>query len=121
MIKKVKIKSIFVNEEKEITAKKDNKKYKLCEINVKIADDSKEYAGKYMKTSVFEYIDKKDSKKNRTATEKANYWKEQNDGKEVIVNITEREYLNKDGEKAIALEFKPLSKKEKEVAEQLIK
>jgi hypothetical protein len=37
------------------------------------------------------------------------------------LNITEEEYTNKDGEKAVSLRGKILSKKEKEVAEQFIK
>ena len=120
-IKKIKVGSIFVNEEKTIIAKKDKKEYRLCDVNIKIADDSKEYAGKYVKIGIFEYVDAKDSKKNRTAKDKADFFKKENDQKEILLNITEEEYTNKDGEKAVSLRGKILSKKEKEVAEQFIK
>ena len=120
-IKKIKVGSIFVNEEKSITSKKDGKVYNLCEANIKVADDSQEYAGQYVKVTFFEYIDKKDSKKNTSATNKANYFKTQNDGKELILKIEEQPYVNKDGEDKIALKGSLLSKKEAEMASQFIK
>jgi len=123
MIKKIKIASIFVNEEKEITAKKDGAKYKVCEVNVKVADDCKDYAGKYMKHSFFEQ--KKDKEKawskDRSATEQANYFKDENTGKEVILEVEESQSTGKDGKVYDNLTFKTLSKAKREVAEQLLK
>jgi len=120
-IKKVKVASVWVNDEKEITSKKDSKVYRLCEVNCKLADDSKDYAGKYVKITFFEYKDLKDEKKNKTATSKADYFKTQTEGQEILLNITEQEYVNKEGQNAIGLTGKILSKKEKEVAEQFLK
>jgi hypothetical protein len=34
-IKKIKVGSIFVNDEKEIVSKKDSKKYRLCDVTLK--------------------------------------------------------------------------------------
>ena len=119
-IKKIKIATIFVNEEKEITSKKDSKKYILSEVNVKTAEDSKEYAGKYIKLTFFAYNDPKDSSKNKTATEKAEYFKTQNLDKEILLDITEQEY-EKEGEKKISLVGKLLTKAQREVAEQFVK
>lgn len=120
-IKKIKVASIFVNEEKTIISKKDKKEYKLCDVNVKIADDSKEYAGKYVRIGMFAFNDPKDPKKNKTATEKANYWKTQNDGKEILLDITEETYTDKEGMPAIALRGKTLSKAKQEIASQFVK
>lgn len=120
-IKKIKVASIFVNEEKEITSKKDGKKYKVCDVNVKIANDSKEYAGKYVRIGMFGYTDPKDPKKNKTATEKANYWKEKNNDQEILLEVTEEKYTDKDGFDQIALRGKILSKKAQEVASQFVK
>jgi len=121
MIKKIKIASIFVNEEKTIISKKDKKEYKLCDVNVKIADDSKEYAGKYVRIGMFAYNDPTDPKKNKTATDKANYWKTQNDGKDILLEITEEKYTDKDGFEQTALRGKTLSKAKQEVASQFVK
>ena len=114
-VKKIKIASIFVSDtEKEITSKKDGKVYKLCDVSIKVADDCPDYAGKWIRSSFFG-----DEKK--SATSKAEYFKSQNDGKEIIVNVEEQTYTNKEGEEAVSLKFKLLSKKEKELAEQFIK
>lgn len=120
-IKKIKVGSIFVNEAKEITSKKDGKKYDVTDVNIKVADDSKEYAGRYIRIGVFGYTDPKDPKKNKTSQEKANYWKTQNDGKEILLEITERNYTDKDGLPGVALDGKTLSKKAAEVAAQFVK
>jgi len=120
-IKKIKVGSIFVNDSKEITSKKDGKKYDVCDVNVKVADDSKEYAGRYIRIGVFGYTDPKDPKKNKTSKEKADYWKTQNDGKEVILEVNERSYTDKDGMPGTALDGKTLSKAKQEVAAQLLK
>lgn len=121
MIKKIKVGSIFINPEKEITSKKDGKKYNVCDVNIKIADDSKEYAGKYVRIGVFGYTDPKDPSKNKTATEKAEYFKKQNDAKDLLLEITEETYTDKDGMPATALRGKTLSKKAAEVAAQFVK
>jgi hypothetical protein len=124
MIKRIKIASIWINPEKEITSKQPKtlgQKYKVVEVNIKVADDSKEYAGKYIKGSFFEYKDKVDASKNRTATEKADYFKKENDGKEVILEVIESQSTGKDGKVYDNLNFKTLSKAKKEVAEQLLK
>ena len=121
MIKKIKVASMFINPEKEITSKKDGKVYKLVEVNVKVADDCADYAGKYIRGTFFEYTDPKDAKKNKTATEKATYFKEQNDGNEVLLDVTEQEYTNKEGASAISLHFKTLTKAQKEIASQFVK
>jgi len=120
-IKKIKVGSIFVNESKEITSKKDGKKYDVCDVNVKIADDCPEYAGRYVRLGVFGYTDPKDPKKNKTATDKANYWKTQNNEKEILLDITEEKYTDKDGFEQTALRGKTLSKKAQEVASQFVK
>lgn len=122
MIKKIKIASIFVNPETEITSKQEKtkgKKFKLCKVNVKVADDSPEYAGRYMSTSMFEYVDKINPSKNRTATDQAEYWKKQNEGQEVLLDVEESEVLDK--EQRPYLNFKKLSKTQQEVAKQFIK
>jgi hypothetical protein len=105
MIKKIKVASIFVNEEKSITSKKDGKVYNLCEANVKVADDCKAYAGKYIKMSFFEDIEKK-----RSALSLAEYYKAQNNEKEVYIDVTEQKYVNKDGVDAVSLVGKKPSK-----------
>lgn len=121
-IKKIKIASVFVNEEKEITSKKDNKKYKVCEVNVKVADDCKDYAGKYIKHSFFEQ--KKDPakswSKDRSAKEQAEYFKKENDGKEIIVEVEETESKGKDGKVYTNLTFKMLNKTQRELAEKML-
>jgi len=120
-LKKVKIASVFVNEEKKITSKKDGKVYDLCEANCKLADDSAEYAGKYVKITFFAYVNK-DASKNRTATSQAEYFKSENVGKEVLLDITEEKYIKKDtNEEAVSLRGKLLTKAQKEVASQFIK
>ena len=120
-IKKIKIASAFVNEEKEITSKKDGKVYKLVEVNCKVADDCPDYAGKYVKGTFFAYNDPKDPSKNKTATEKAEYFKKENEGKDVLMDVEEQKYVNKDGVDAISLRFKLLTKAQKEVASQFLK
>ena len=95
--------------------------YNLVEANIKVADDCENYAGKYIKVTFFEYKDPKDSKKNTSATNKAEYFKTNNDGKEVLIDVEEQSYVNKDGEDKIALQGKLLSKKEAEIASQFIK
>ena len=113
-IKKIKVASVWVNEEKEITSKKDGKVYKVVKVSVKVADDCKDYAGKYINISIF-------GDEKRTATSKAEYFKTESTEKEILINVDEREYTNKEGLQAISLEGKQLSKKEKEVAEQFLK
>lgn len=122
-IKKIKVGSIFVNEEKEITAKATGKKYKLCEVNVKVADDCPSgYAGKYMKTSIFAYVNDKDASKNKSAKNQAEYFKTQNEGKEMLVDVTEEKWIgSKDGVEHTSLKFKTLSKAQKAIAEQFVK
>lgn len=114
MIKKIKIEKVMVKDEKEITSKKDGKKYKLCEVIILGADDSVEYAGKWLRTSFFDYVDAKDAKRNKSGKSKAEYFKTNNESKEVWLDIEERHYTNKDGIDTVALEFKPLGKKEME-------
>ena len=125
MIKKIKIANIVVKEEKEITSTKPKtlgKKYKLCEVLVKVADDCPEYAGKWIKTSIFEYLDPKDPKKNRTALDGANYFKSQNNEKEVLLDVEETKSISaKDGKEYTNYSFKKLSKAQAEVAAQFIK
>lgn len=122
MIKKIKIASIYVNEEKEITSKKDGKKYKLCEVNVKVADDYPEYAGKYLRGSIFESINLTDPSKSKTARQKADYFKSQNEGNEVLLDVTESESIGKtDGKVYQNLNFKVLTKAQREVAAQFVK
>lgn len=104
-IKKIKVASIFVNDEKSITSKKDGKVYNLCEANVKVADDCKSYAGKYIKMSFFEDVEKK-----RSAKSLADYFKEQNNEKEIYLDVTEEKYINKDKEEAVSLRGKKPSK-----------
>ena len=120
-IKKIKVGSIFINEEKEITSKKDGKKYKVCNANIKVADDSKEYAGRYIQIGIFGYVDPKDPKKNKSATEKAEYFKKMNADKDILLEVTERQYVDKDGMPGTALDGKILSKKAQEVASQFVK
>ena len=122
MIKKIKIDSIFVNPEVEIVSKKEKtlgKKYKLCKVSVKTTADSKEYPERYLNTSIFEYVDAKDKSKNRSATDQAEHFKSQNDGQEILVDVTESEVLDKEGRPY--LNFKKLTKAQKEVAAQFIK
>jgi hypothetical protein len=121
MIKKIKVSTMFVNEEKEITSKKDSKKYKVCNVNIKVADDCPEYAGKYIQVGIFGYVDPKDPKKNKSATDKANYFKTQNEGNEMLLDITEEKYTNKEGQEATALRGKVLTKAQQEVAKQFVK
>ena len=115
MIKKVKFADMFVNPEKEITSKKDGKTYHVCNVNCKVSDDTPEYAGRYMQTGIFGYVDKVDATKNKSATDKAEYFKTNNSNKDVWVDVTERSYVDKEGMPGTALDFKSLSKKELEV------
>lgn len=113
-VKKIKIAGVFIDEnEKEVTSKKNGKTYKIRDVSIKVADDCKDYAGKWIRSSMF--ADEKNSSQS-----KAEYFKSQNEGKEIILNIEEQTYTNKEGEEAIALKFKLLSKKEKELAEQFL-
>lgn len=123
MIKKIKLDEggIWIDPEKEITAKKDGKKYTLTEVNLHIADDSKEYAGKYVRVAFFDYVDAKDAKKNKSGKDKAEYFKTQNDGKEILLDITEDKYTNKEGKEGVSLKGKILTKAQREVAEQFVK
>lgn len=125
MIKKIKILSVWIDPEKEITSKQPKtlgKTYKVCSVNLKIADDSTEYAGKYIRGSFFEYKDKVDAKKNKTATERAEYFKKENEGKEILVDVEENEYISKKTlQMEKGLQFKTLTKAQKEVAAQFIK
>jgi hypothetical protein len=118
-IKKIKVASVFIEDEKEITAK-TGKKYKLCGVSIKSADDCPNYAGKWIKTTIFEYVDPKDSKKNKTATEKAEYFKTNSVDKEILVDVTETEW-SKDDKSGVNLLFKTLTKAQAEVAKQFIK
>ena len=118
-IKKLKVAGVFIEDEKEITAK-TGKKYKLCGVSIKVADDCLDYAGKWIKTAIFEYIDLKDAKKNRTATEKAEYFKTQSLDKEILVDVTETEW-KKDDKSGTNLSFKTLTESQRKVAEQFIK
>lgn len=123
MIKKVKIaeQGVWIDPEKVITSKKDNKTYTITEVNLHIADDSKEYAGKYIRLSFFNWVDPKDPKKNKSGKEKAEYFKTQNDGKDILLDITEEKYTNKEGKEGVSLRGKILSKAQRETAEQFIK
>lgn len=115
MIKNVKIASVWVNEEKEITAKKDGKKYKLCEINCKVSEDDKNYPSKYVKMTFFEDVEKK-----RSATEQANYFKSQNEGQTVLLDIEEQAW-EKDDKSGVSLVGKKLSKAKREAYEDIKK
>lgn len=111
-------------DEKEIVAKKGKnvgKTFVVCPVSIKVADDCPDYAGKWIKTTYFSYEDLKDSKKNKTAKERAETFRDNNEGKAILLDVTEREYVDKDGNNAIALEFKTLTKAQKEVAAQFIK
>lgn len=121
MIKKVKIEKVWIGEDKQITSKKNGRVYNTVPVSVKVSDDSQNYAGKWIRTTAFEYIDPKDAKKNKSAMQKAEYLKTLLEGKEDFLNITEREYTNKDGLEAISLEFKTLTKAQKQVAEEMSK
>lgn len=113
-IKKVKIDKVFIDEiEKEITSKKNGKTYMMRNVSIRVSDDCKDYAGRWIRTTMFG--DEKNSSQN-----KAEYFKSQNEGKEIIINVEEQPYTSKDGEEKIALQFKLLSKKEKELAEQFL-
>jgi len=120
MIKKIKVENVFINDEKEITSKKDGKKYNLCDVSIKSADDCPNYPGKWLKMTMFEYKDEKDPKKNKTASAKAENFKELTLGKEILVDVKEEEWKTED-KSGVNLIFKTLSKKEKEVAEQFLK
>lgn len=121
MIKKIKIEKVWVGDEKQIESKKNSSVYNVCPVSILVADDCPDYAGKWIRTTVFEYIDPKDANKNKSAVQKAEYLRTILEGKEDFLNITEREYTNKDGESAISLEFKTLTKAQKEVAKEMSK
>jgi hypothetical protein len=126
-IKKIKIREdgVWIEADKIIVSKQPKtlgQEFKVVEVNVHVADDSKEYAGKYMKKTFWGYTDKEDAKKNKTPREQAEYFKKENDGKDILVDVTEEKSISKkDGKEYTNLKFKTLSKKEKEVAEQFIK
>ena len=82
-IKKVKIDKVFIGDEKEITSKKNGKTCKMRDVSIKVSDDCKDYAGKWIRTTMF--ADEKNSSEN-----KANYFKSQNEGKEIIINVEEQ-------------------------------
>lgn len=121
MIKKVKIDKVYINDEKEITSKKDGKVYSICPVAVYIADDNEEYAGRWANGAFFAYKDEKNPANSRTATQGAEQFRSYNEGRTTLLRITEREYTSKDGEQKTALDFKVLSKKERETAAQFIK
>lgn len=124
MIKKLKIEKVYITDEKEIVAKNGKsagKTFVICPVSIKIADDCPDYAGKWIRSTYFSYEDKNDPKKNKTAKERAELFRDNNEGKAILLDVTEREYVDKDGNNAIALEFKTLTKAQKEVAAQFIK
>lgn len=114
MIKEVKIKSIWVNDEREVT-KKDGTRTKVCDVNITVAEDDKNYANKYIKLSFWD-----DVKYKRVAKEQADYFKSQNEGQTVLLDITEEEWESGD-KKGVNLVGKRLSKAKREAYEDIKK
>lgn len=103
MIKKVKIEKVFIGDEKEITASKGKnkgKKFKLCDVSIKIEGEEK-----WIKGGIF-------ASEKHTAKENADYFKTQNSDKSILVDI-EEESWEKDGKSGTNLKFKLPSKEAK--------
>ena len=115
-IKNIKIASVWIDEaDKEITAKATGKKYNVCNASIKVADDCKNYAGKSIKMGFFANEEKK-----RSGKEQAEYFKSMNEGKEILLEVTE-EAWEKDDKSGISLKGKTLSKAKKEAYESILK
>ena len=126
-IKKIKIEKVFIkdSEDKEIISTKEKtkgNKYYVCSASIKVSDDCPNYAGEWIKVGFFAYTDPKDKSKNKSGFSKAEYFKSQMEGKEILLDVTEGEtYTSKEGVEKVSLSGKLLSKKEAEIAEQFIK
>jgi len=100
MIKKITITGIWIGEEKELTAKKGKNagnKFKVCTVGLFTPDTDKEYGGKFLSGSMAK-------SKAETLKEEINLSKDLG-GKEMELNITLSETLNKDGEPFINWRF----------------
>jgi len=84
------------------------------------SDESPELAGKFISVTFWPYEDKK-TKKITTAIDKAKYWIEKNKGKDILLDVEEKEYPRKDGTKGKDYSGKTLSKAKQEVAAQFVK
>jgi hypothetical protein len=115
-IKKIKIASVWVDvKDKEIIAKATGKKYNVCNASIKVSDDCKHYAGKSIKMGFFANEEKK-----RSGKDQAEYFKGQNEGKEILLDVTEEEW-EKDDKSGTSLKGKTLSKAKKEAYEEILK
>lgn len=113
-VTKIKVASVWIDENEKVVTKGD-KTFHIRNYAIKVADDCKDYAGKWMRGSFF-------GDEKRSSQSKADYFKSQNEGKEIILNVEEQPYTDKNtGEDKVGLKFKLLSKKEKELAEQFLK
>ena len=117
-IYKIKLDKVFIKDEMKITSKKDGKTYDICPVAI---HDNEDFAGKWINGSFFSYKDEKNPANSKTATQRAEQFRSYNEGRTTLLRITEREYTSKDGEQKTALDFKVLSKKERETAAQFIK
>jgi hypothetical protein len=107
--------------EKTFKGVKDPKaSYTVCEVSVIPADSSPELAGEFISVTFWPYEDTK-TKKITTAISKAKYWIDNNNGKDILLDIEEREYEKKDGTKGKGYLGKVLTKAKAEVAGQFIK
>lgn len=107
--------------EKTFKGVKDpNATYTVCEVSVIPADSSPELAGEFISVTFWPYEDKK-TKKITSALSKAQYWMDNNKGKDILLDVEEKEYPKKDGTKGKDYSGKTLSKKAAEVAAQFVK
>ena len=125
--KRIKVERVYIKdtEDREIVSTKEKtkgNKYYVTNASIKVADDCPSgYAGKWLKVGFFAYKDKTDSKKDKSGFSKAEYFKSQNEGKEIIVEIeSEVPYVTKDGVEGIDTKVQLLSKKEEETVSQFI-
>ena len=118
MIEKLRIKGVWIGEEKELTAKKGpnaGTTFKVCKIGLFTPDEDKKYGGRFIGGSAF-------ASKTQTAKEVAEALKSRVEafgGEDMILDISESDKADKDGNKY--LNFKFPSKKELEVAKQFLK
>ena len=125
--KRIKVERVYIKdtEDQEIISTKEKtkgNKYYVTNASIKVSDDSPNYAGQWLKVGFFAYKDKSDSKKDKSGFSKAEYFKSQKEGKEIIVDlISETPYVSKDGKEGMDIKVELLPKKEEETVEQFIK
>lgn len=99
MIRKIKIKGVWVGEEKELTAKKGpsaGQTFKVCKVGFFTPDEDAEFGGRFIGGSI-------SGNKNQTPKQVAEDLKKKIEGGEgdMILDISESDKLDKDGKKYV--------------------